>query len=102
MNYLYIGCNGFVSAVDPTNGREVWRTDLDGGAILSNTSGRDVNVVEDSGIVIAGVNGLIFGINAQNGDILWKNKLTGMGYNDVTLSIGGKTIQTVGKPKESD
>ena len=102
MDYLYIGCNGFVSAVNPATGQEVWRTDLDGGAILSSTGGQDVNVVEDKGIVIAGVNGLLFGLNAQTGTILWKNELTGMGYNDVTLSIGGKIIQTIGKPKESD
>jgi hypothetical protein len=37
--YLYIGSNGFVSAVDPKTGREVWRTILDPGLLGGSTAG---------------------------------------------------------------
>lgn len=102
MNYLYLGCNGTVSALDPASGQEVWRTKLSTGSIFGGTYRQDVNVIEDGGIVIAGVNGYVFGLNAQTGQVLWYNELTGMGFNDVTMCIGGKTIQTVGKPQHSD
>lgn len=104
MNYLYLGCNGTVSALDPRSGQEVWRTRLNTSdlGILNGARNEDVNVIEDGGMVIAGVNGYVFGLNAQTGEVLWKNGLQGMGYNDVTMCIGGKTIQTVGKPGESD
>lgn len=104
MNYLYLGCNGMVSALDPASGTEVWRTQLHAGIGIFGGAARweDVNVIEDGGIVIAGVNGYVFGLDARSGQILWQNELKGMGHNDVTMCIGGKTIQTVGKPKESD
>jgi len=102
MNYLYLGCNGFVSALDPVSGREVWRTQLNTGTFFGGARYEDVNVIEDGGIVIAGCNGYVFGLDAQTGQVLWQNELKGMGYNDVTMCIGGKTIQTIGKPRESD
>ena len=104
MDYLYLGCNGTVSALDPRTGHEVWRTKLKTGGGIFGGSARyqDVNVIEDNGIVIAGVNGYVFGLDARTGTVLWQNELKGMGFNDVTMCIGGKTIQTVGKPKERD
>ena len=105
VNYLYLGCNGTVSALDPASGQEVWRTKLetDGVGIFGGAARyQDVNVIEDDGIVVAGVNGYGVGLDAQSGTVLWQNELKGMGFNDVTMCIGGKTIQTVGKPKESD
>jgi len=104
MDYLYLGCNGTVSALDPASGQEVWRTKLSTGGIGifgGSTRYQDVNVIEDGGIVIAGVNGYVFGLDARNGAVLWQNELKGMGFNDVTMCIGGKTIQTVGKPSKS-
>lgn len=102
MNYLYLGCNGFVSALDPASGREVWRTPLNTGGLFGGMQCQDVNVLEDGGVVIAGVHGYVFGLDARTGAVLWQNELKGMGYNDVTMCIGGKTIQNVGKPSESD
>lgn len=102
MDYLYLGCNGTVSALDPVSGQEVWRTTLNTGSIFGSARRQDVNVVEEGGIVIAGVYGYVFGLDARTGAVLWQNELTGMGHNDVTMCIGGKTIQTVSKPQESD
>jgi len=48
--YLYIGCNGRVSAIDPSSGDEVWRTPLSTG-VFSSTSHQDVCILEHQGQV---------------------------------------------------
>lgn len=85
---LYIGSNGHVAAVDPETGTEAWRASL--GAL-----GADVTVMEYQGRVFAGCHGHLFGLDAATGRVLWKNGLKGMGFNDVTLAIGGQSIQFV-------
>lgn len=92
--YLYIGINGRVAAIDPQSGREAWHTELRPG-FFSNTSGSDVCVLEHEGRVFAGCNGYVFALDGETGEILWQNELEGMGHNDVTLSIAGKSIQLV-------
>ena len=97
---LYIGSNGIVAAIDPKNGSELWRTKLSGG-VFGSTRYSDVNVLEDGGVVFAGCNGHLFGLDAASGKQLWSNGLSGLGHNDITLSIAGKSMQTVGKPQDS-
>jgi outer membrane protein assembly factor BamB len=92
--YLYIGCNGHVSAIDPSSDDEVWRASLSTGA-FSSTSHQDVCILEHEGKVYAGCQGHLFALDANTGDILWKNDLTGLGYNDVTLAFAGKSVQYV-------
>ena len=92
--YLYIGCNGFVSAISPEDGSEVWRTPLQEG-LLSDASYQDVCILEHEGRVFAGSNGRVYALDAETGEILWYNELSGMGYNDVTLAMAGKSIQFV-------
>lgn len=93
--YLYIGINGLVAAIDPQSGREVWRVDLPSSGLFSATSGSDVCVLEHDGRVFAGCSGYVFALDGATGEILWQNGLKGMGHNDVTLSIAGKSIQFV-------
>ena len=91
--YLYIGINSLVAAIDPQTGREVWRTELPSSGFLS--SGSDVCVLEHEGQVFAGCDGYVFALDGATEKILWENGLEGMGHNDVTLSIAGKSIQFV-------
>lgn len=93
--YLYIGINGCVAAIDPQTGREIWRTELSSGGFFSSTGGSDVCVLEHEGQVFAGCNGYVFALDGATGNVLWENGLEGMGHNDVTLSIAGKSIQFV-------
>jgi outer membrane protein assembly factor BamB len=92
--YLYIGCNSHVSAIDPNDGREVWRVGLNVG-LLGGRAEADVCILEHQGKVFAGCNGHLFAFDGQNGQLLWHNELEGMGYNEVTLAIDGKSIQYV-------
>lgn len=93
--YLYIGTNGYVAAIDPETGNEVWRTQVLEASFFSSTSGTDVCVLEHEGRVFAGSNGYLWALDGATGKILWENGLEGMGHNDVTLSIAGKSIQFV-------
>jgi len=92
VNYLFIGCNGYVAAVNPYDGSEAWRTQLKPG-VLSATSHGDVCILEHENRVYAGCGGHLFGLDAGSGQILWHNDLKGMGYNNVTLAMAGKSIQ---------
>jgi outer membrane protein assembly factor BamB len=93
---LYVGCNGYVAAIDPATGREVWRTSLGGGgAFTSTTRSHDGTVLQHEGSVFAGCHGQLFCLDAATGAERWGNELPGMGYNDVTLAIGDRAIQFV-------
>lgn len=92
--HLYIGSNGHVAALDPTTGTEIWRTKL-GGGMFSTTGSQDVCVLEHDGRVFAGSAGHLFCLDAASGTVLWHNELSGLGHNDVTLAIAGKSVQFV-------
>ena len=91
--FLYIGCNGMVSAIDPYRGGEVWRTPLHAGVF--GRARMDVCVLEHQGMVFAGCNGHLFALDGRTGQILWHNELQGMGHNDVTLAMAGQSVQFV-------
>ena len=93
---LYIGTNGHVLAIDPASGVEMWRTKLMSG-IFSATAAQDVSVLDLGEKLFAGSNGHLFCLSAQTGEVLWHNELQGLGNNDVTLSIGGRSIQVMHK-----
>jgi outer membrane protein assembly factor BamB len=93
--YLYIGCNGVVAAIDPADGRMVWVTSLATGGFFPSTESQDVCLLEHQGTVFAGCYGHLFALAGDTGEILWHNKLEGLGYNDVTLAIAGKSIQYI-------
>ena len=97
---LYIGSNGYVLAIDPANGNEVWRTRL-GSSVLSATLHHDVCVLEHEDRVFAGCRGHLFCLDAASGNVLWHNQLDSLGYNDVTLAMAGKAIQFVSTHKSS-
>ena len=91
---LYIGTNGHVAAFDPQDGRQIWRTKL-GASLFSATGRQDVCVLAHEGQVFAGCHGHLFCLDAASGEPLWHNELEGLGHNDVTMAIAGKSIQFV-------
>ncbi len=92
---LFIGSNGHVAAIDPETGAEAWRTVLSSGGLFATTTMADVTVIQHGDRVFAGCYGHLFCLDAATGTVIWQNGLKGMGYNDVTLSIGGKSVQFV-------
>src|SRR5262245_52205414 len=90
--HLYLGCNGHVVAIDPADGREIWRTALKAG-FLATVALVDVAVLEHEGTVFAGSNGHLFALDGKTGEIMWHNHLEGLGHNDVSLTMLGKSVQ---------
>ncbi len=93
---LFIGSNGFVSAIDPSSGRELWRTRLESG-VFTSTGGADVSVLVRGELLFAGAAGHLFCLSSASGEILWKNELPGMGHNDISLTLEGVSVQYLQK-----
>lgn len=55
---LIIGCNGYVSAINSSNGEELWRTKLRDG-LRGGSRGADVSVLIDGDTIFAGCNASI-------------------------------------------
>jgi outer membrane protein assembly factor BamB len=90
MDYLYVGAHGFVSKLDPVDGRELWRRNL--GMDLIGTRPVKVAVVMHDGRVFAGAGNTLFCLDDENGQILWQPKLKGAGLVDVHFFIGDKRV----------
>jgi len=91
---VIIGCNGYVSAINVSDGQEVWRTKLWTGP-LGGSRGLDVSVLIDGAKIFAGCSGRIFGLDAADGKVLWENDLQGVGYNEVAIAKQGTSTQFI-------
>lgn len=89
---LIIGSYGYVARIDATTGEEVWRTKLLPG-VFGGTSGTDVTVLVRSPLVFAGTNGNLFCLDLNTGQVLWRNELKGMSYENISLAVEGVSIQ---------
>lgn len=74
---LIIGVGGYVVAVDPSTGSELWRTKL--------KSTQFVTVLPTRSQVFAGAGGELFCLDKASGQILWRNKLPRLGTGLVSL-----------------
>ncbi|OOE67529.1 hypothetical protein BZG20_05770 [Salinivibrio sp. IB868] len=92
-NALIVGMNGRVIAMCPETGTELWRTKL--GDFLSASSGSNVSILNQNGLIIAGCNGHVYGLNEVTGEVIWHNELPGAGYGSVSLSIDGHSVQFI-------
>lgn len=99
-NPLIIGSNGYVAAIDLTDGRELWRTRLQTG-VFAATNSQDVSVLVQGGFVFAGSHGNLFCLDVESGSIVWSNELSGMGYNDVSLAMQNVSVQFLQKVERS-
>lgn len=91
---IIIGCNGYVSAINTTDGSELWRTKL-WSNLVGGSRGLDVSVLVDEDTIFAGCSGRVFALNAGDGSILWENDLKGIGYNEVALAKQGTNTQFI-------
>jgi outer membrane protein assembly factor BamB len=82
---LYLGVRGSVVALDPVSGRNLWQTRLAG----SFSSAQFVTLLVRHGCVYAHTGGKAYGLDAQNGRILWCNELPGLGYGIASLAVEG-------------
>lgn len=77
---VFVGLNGRVAALDRSCGEIVWEWN-------SPKPRRGyVNILVDKNILIAGVNGYIYGLDPKTGDQLWFNELKGYGLGVTSLA----------------
>ena len=87
---LYVGTNGFVAALDPRTGEELWRTKLP----KCGGSGEPVALVMKEQHLFAGAHGQVWCLDARDGSVLWRNGLPKMGYHTVLLALEGADAAT--------
>jgi outer membrane protein assembly factor BamB len=74
---LYVGVHGKIVAYEKSTGKQVWATPL--------KSSGFVNLLLDGDKVFAHTTGELFAVDAETGKLLWRDGLTGYGYNTATL-----------------
>jgi outer membrane protein assembly factor BamB len=79
---LVIGIAGYVVAVDPASGTEIWRTRV--------KRSEFVTVAPAGSVVFAGAGGELFCLDAAGGQILWHNKLKALGTG--VISFAGSDV----------
>lgn len=75
MENIIIGMKGRVLGVNKANGERMWETHL--------KSSGFVNVYVESDRVYASTRGELFCLEARSGQLLWHNKMKGLGYGTV-------------------
>jgi hypothetical protein len=80
---LYVGTGRFVAAVDAKTGEEIWRTKL------PHAMGNIVTIILKDGRLYVGHAGRAYGLNLQDGTIMWENGLAGMGLGAVLMAMEG-------------
>ena len=83
-NQIYVGIKGFVLALEPNSGQELWRAEL--------ASSSFVTVVDDGPRVYALSHGEAYCLDAQTGAMLWHNPLKGCGFGLGSITVPGRPI----------
>jgi outer membrane protein assembly factor BamB len=96
---LFVGTHGHVRAIEKRTGAQVWDVDLPW------TSNGLVTLLVEGHVIYAGCRGKLFAIDARNGTILWKDELSGLAYDNMTLattrsSSGAVAQATTGEEEE--
>jgi outer membrane protein assembly factor BamB len=76
---IFVATNGFVLALNPADGAELWRTKL------GRSAGSIVSVMSSDGLLFAGHSGKVSCIDPQTGAVLWTNNLPKTGFHPVLL-----------------
>ena len=90
MKAIYLGMAGNVVAIERKTGELLWQTELGGRGM--------VNLVWDDGLLMAHTKGELFCVAPDDGRIVWKNGLSGMGYGMGTFAsptVGGGDQQAM-------
>ncbi len=75
---LFVGIHNSVVALDTRDGNELWRVKLGGSSL--------VNVFWDGEQLFATTKGEVFQLDHKTGQVVWVNKMKGLGTGFVTLA----------------
>jgi len=76
---VLVGSNGYLLAVDPKSGEQLWITSLPRGGYAF------VSTLLYDDVLYSASNGRIWSINPDNGEVLWNMSLSGMGSHSPLL-----------------
>ena len=79
-NYVFMGMNGSVCAVDRDSGRVIWHWQSP-----KPTRGF-VSIFLDGDRLMAGLSGYLYCLDAASGRVLWENPLRGFGYGNFSFA----------------
>ena len=88
MNYLILGINGHVVAINKDDGSELWRKKLKSGTITVVSS--------DNTKVYASSSGHLFCLDKATGEQIWTNSLKGLGYGTCIIDVGNHAASVSG------
>ena len=83
---LYVGTNGYVLALDPRRGEELWRTKLP-----KRSTGAPTTILIKGHHLYVGHYGRVFGLDRRTGEVLWESELPKTGHHAVLLAMAGAT-----------
>jgi outer membrane protein assembly factor BamB len=91
---IYGATNYYVFSIDENTGNEIWRTKLTAGFLAGGVF-KLISILVKGDVVIAGSDGNMWGINKNTGEILWRNGLKGLGYENLSMATENVSIQYV-------
>ena len=96
-NYVFMGMNGSVCAVDRDSGRLIWQWQ-------SPKPRRGfVSIFLDEDRLMAGLSGYLYCLDAASGRVLWENPLKGFGYGNFSFaSVRGQSGVYAAVQEEED
>jgi outer membrane protein assembly factor BamB len=89
---IYVGVKAHVAAISKLDGSILWQTKLRSAA----TSGdRFVTLLVEEGHVYAHTYGELYCLDADTGEVRWKNELDGLSYDIVSLATEGSSSSSI-------
>ena len=91
---IFVGIKGSVVAIDRGTGSTRWQTTLRGSDF--------VNVAMQDGDLFAASRGRLYRLDRANGDVLWCNELSGLGYGMVSIAGALQAAPAAEKKRRDD
>jgi outer membrane protein assembly factor BamB len=96
-NWVFVGMNGSVCAVERDSGRVVWQWQS------PKPKRGFVSIFLDEDRIMAGLSGYLYCLDAASGRVLWENPLKGFGYGNFSFaSVRGSWDATSAVQQEED
>jgi outer membrane protein assembly factor BamB len=89
LDRLYAATSGGVTCVDPASGKVIWSTTIRG---LAEPATLALDPRPPGVHLIASCAGMLFGLDADSGALLWEDGLKGMGYHPVCVRVVGGVV----------
>ena len=83
---VFVGTNSHVVAIDKNTGSTIWDTKLKSGLSVSF-----VSLLVEAEKIFAHTGGELFCLDAATGKVLWKNGLSGLGYELASIATSTQT-----------